>query len=59
MIHYVAQFFSASMLAKIGAMVAPFIVSLKLENAAIPPIIFGIFSALAAILALLLPETKG
>lgn len=50
---------AASMIARIGSMVAPFIISLKPISAAYPPIIFGIVPIIGAALVLLLPETKG
>lgn len=50
---------AASMIARIGSMVAPFIISLKVLNIAYPPIAFGIIPIIGALLVLLLPETKG
>lgn len=47
------------MIARIGSMVAPFILSLKLVNAAYPAIILGTMPLIGAILVLFLPETQG
>ncbi|XP_046386293.1 organic cation transporter protein-like [Ischnura elegans] len=48
---------AASMCARIGSLIAPFITTLDVFSPIIPPIIYGIFPLLAGILALLLPET--
>ncbi|XP_071448529.1 organic cation transporter protein-like [Hetaerina americana] len=48
---------AASMCARIGSLIAPFITTLDIFSPVIPPIIFGIFPLLAGILGLLLPET--
>ena len=50
---------TASMLARIGSMIAPFIVGLANQNFSIPPIIFGIGPLLGAILVCFMPETQG
>lgn len=48
-----------SMLARIGSMVAPFVVTLQSTALWLPPVIFGAAPLLAAVLCLLMPETKG
>lgn len=50
---------TASMIARIGSMVAPFVILMKAFGHIYPPIIFGIFPLIGAALALLLPETRG
>ncbi|XP_031621351.1 organic cation transporter protein isoform X2 [Contarinia nasturtii] len=50
---------TASMIARIGSMVAPFIITLKYISHIYPPIVFGIVPILGAALVLLLPETQG
>lgn len=50
---------AASMIARIGSMVAPFVITLKVINPAFPPIVLGIFPLIGAILVLRLPETCG
>lgn len=50
---------TASMIARIGSMVAPFIIALKVINIAYPPIILGVIPIIGACLVLLLPETRG
>lgn len=51
---------TASMLARIGSMVAPFIATgLSRFGHEIPPLIFGIVPIIGALLVLYLPETKG
>lgn len=49
----------ASMMARIGPMVAPFIISLKLVAPALPPIVLGIMPVISAVSLLMLPETRG
>lgn len=49
----------ASMLARVGSMVAPFIAGLAVVNATMPPIIFGIIPLVGAALVHFLPETRG
>ncbi|XP_037922446.1 organic cation transporter protein-like isoform X2 [Hermetia illucens] len=49
----------ASMIARIGSMLAPFVVGLGAANHALPPIIFGVVPLLGAIMVLWLPETMG
>lgn len=50
---------TASMIARIGSMVAPFVISLKVSSEIYPPIIFGIIPIIGAVLVLFLPETRG
>ncbi|CAG5095248.1 Similar to Orct2: Organic cation transporter-like protein (Drosophila melanogaster) [Cotesia congregata] len=50
---------TSSMCARIGSMVAPFVVSLSLVRGFLPPLIFGTFPLIGAVLALFLPETNG
>ncbi|XP_055297266.1 organic cation transporter protein isoform X2 [Sitodiplosis mosellana] len=50
---------TASMIARIGSMVAPFIITMKVLSHTYPPIVFGIFPLIGAALVLLLPETRG
>lgn len=50
---------TASMVARIGSMLAPFVASLKVTSHFLPPIIFGIIPLLGAAMVLYLPETKG
>lgn len=47
------------MIARVGSMVAPFVLSLKEVNAAFPAIILGVLPLVGAALVLLLPETQG
>lgn len=49
----------SSMMARVGSMVAPFVVGLNDVGRWMPPIAFGVMPILAALLCLLLPETKG
>nr|CAD7571644.1 unnamed protein product [Timema californicum] len=48
---------SASMCARIGSMVAPFVSSLNHFSYYIPPLLFGLSPLAAALLTFLLPET--
>lgn len=50
---------TASMIARIGSMVAPFLVSTKTYSYVLPPIILGVIPIIGALLVLLLPETVG
>lgn len=50
---------TASTVARIGSMVAPFVAGLSATAHWLPPIIFGIIPIIGAALVLLLPETKG
>ncbi|XP_050520905.1 organic cation transporter protein [Daktulosphaira vitifoliae] len=50
---------TASMCARIGSIVAPFVSSLGIINVYLPPLVFGTFPLVGAVLCLLLPETKG
>lgn len=49
----------ASMIARIGSMVAPFVIAFKVLSPAIPPLILGVIPLIGALLALRLPETCG
>lgn len=50
---------TASMLARVGSMTAPFVVSLNTTAIWLPPVVFGSTPVIASILCLFLPETKG
>ncbi|CAH1736231.1 organic cation transporter protein isoform X2 [Aphis gossypii] len=50
---------SASMCARIGSVIAPFVSSLGVFNVYLPPMIFGTVPLIGALLCLLLPETRG
>nr|XP_012223393.1 PREDICTED: organic cation transporter protein-like isoform X2 [Linepithema humile]XP_012223394.1 PREDICTED: organic cation transporter protein-like isoform X2 [Linepithema humile] len=50
---------TSSMCARLGSILAPFVVSLNYIEAWLPPIIFGILPLIGAALCLLLPETAG
>ncbi|GAB0094985.1 organic cation transporter protein [Sergentomyia squamirostris] len=50
---------TSSMIARIGSMVAPFVVGFNSIAFWIPPVIFGAVPLIGALLAFLLPETKG
>lgn len=50
---------TASMIARVGSMVAPFVIALKTTNPHIPPLALGILPIVGALLVLLLPETRG
>ncbi|XP_011504688.1 PREDICTED: organic cation transporter protein-like [Ceratosolen solmsi marchali] len=50
---------TSSMCARIGSMVAPFVVSLGTIKFWLPPIIFGVLPLIGAALCVLLPETAG
>lgn len=47
-----------SMMARFGAMIAPFVAGLRPYGQWCAPVAFGIFPMLSAVLCLLLPETK-
>lgn len=49
----------SSMMARVGSMVAPFVVGLNDVGRWMPPIAFGVMPLVAAGLCLLLPETRG
>lgn len=49
----------SSMMARVGSMVAPFVVGLNSVARWIPPVAFGVMPLIAALLCLLLPETRG
>lgn len=50
---------SASTVARIGSMVAPFVAGLKSVAFWLPPFIFGVFPIIGAVLVVFLPETQG
>lgn len=50
---------SASMAARLGTMLAPFVASLSQTSHALPPLIFGIIPIIGAGMVLFLPETNG
>ncbi|XP_024944011.1 organic cation transporter protein isoform X2 [Cephus cinctus] len=50
---------TSSMCARIGSMVAPFVVSLGLIKGWLPPIVFGTLPLMGAVLCFFLPETTG
>ncbi|XP_050453891.1 organic cation transporter protein-like isoform X2 [Cataglyphis hispanica] len=50
---------ASSMCARVGSIVAPFVVSLDYIESWLPPIIFGVLPLIGAALCLLLPETAG
>lgn len=50
---------SASTCARIGSMVAPFVAGLSSVAHWMPPVIFGVFPIIAAVLVVFLPETQG
>lgn len=47
-----------SMMARVGAMLAPFVANMKQYGKWCAPVAFGIFPIVAALLCLMLPETK-
>lgn len=47
------------MIARVGSMLAPFVISLKVSSEIYPPIIFGVIPIIGAVLVLFLPETRG
>ncbi|XP_023954324.1 organic cation transporter-like protein isoform X2 [Bicyclus anynana] len=49
----------SSMMARVGSMLAPFIIELKDVAAWMPPVGFAVFPLVAAFVSFLLPETKG
>lgn len=49
----------SSMTARVGSMVAPFVIDLQVFGSWVPPLMFGIPAILAGFATLLLPETKG
>lgn len=50
---------TASMIARIGSMLAPFLLDLKQINEKLPPIVFCVIPLIGAGLVLFLPETSG
>ncbi|CAH2238399.1 jg21104 [Pararge aegeria aegeria] len=49
----------SSMMARLGSMVAPFVAGLRPHGKWCAPIAFGVFPMIAALVCILLPETKG
>ncbi|XP_049872895.1 organic cation transporter protein-like [Pectinophora gossypiella] len=49
----------SSMMARVGAMIAPFVVELQDIASWVPPIVFGVVPLVAGCVTFLLPETKG
>ncbi|CAH0399853.1 unnamed protein product [Chilo suppressalis] len=49
----------SSMMARVGSMIAPFVIDLKLKAYWLPPLVFAVMPLIAGSLSLLLPETKG
>lgn len=50
---------AASMIARIGSMVAPFVLDLKVIHIGIPPVLFGVIPLIGALCVFMLPETNG
>ena len=50
---------TASMVARIGSMIAPFAITLQVIQPWLPPIVFGVIPLIGAVLAMFLPETQG
>uniref|UniRef100_A0A1B0C9J9 Major facilitator superfamily (MFS) profile domain-containing protein n=2 Tax=Lutzomyia longipalpis TaxID=7200 RepID=A0A1B0C9J9_LUTLO len=50
---------TSSMIARVGSMIAPFVVGADKAAPWLPPVIFGIVPIIGALLTFLLPETKG
>lgn len=50
---------TCSMLARVGSMVAPFVIALTAVQPSLPPIILGIVPLISAFLLVFLPETRG
>lgn len=49
----------SSMLARVGSMMAPFVIELRSVALWMPPVVFAILPLIAGFVTLLLPETKG
>ncbi|XP_075975688.1 organic cation transporter protein-like [Anticarsia gemmatalis] len=49
----------SSMIARVGSMIAPFVVELKYEAKWLPPVLFALAPTIAIFVTLILPETKG
>lgn len=49
----------SSMMARVGAMLAPFVIELRSEARWLPPVLFAIAPLIAGFVTFLLPETKG
>lgn len=49
----------SSMMARVGSMLAPFIIDLRAHAIWIPPVVFAIFPLIAGFVTFVLPETKG
>ncbi|XP_073955126.1 organic cation transporter protein-like [Choristoneura fumiferana] len=48
----------SSMMARVGSMIAPFVVALKPHGQWCAPVLFGVLPLISAVLCLMLPETK-
>lgn len=49
----------SSMMARVGSMLAPFVIDLRAQAIWLPPVIFAIFPLIAGFVTFILPETKG
>lgn len=49
----------SSMMARVGSMVAPFVIEMRDVATWIPPVLFAVFPLIATFITLVLPETKG
>lgn len=49
----------SSMMARVGSMLAPFVVDLRVQAIWMPPVVFAIFPLIAGFVTFILPETKG
>ncbi|CAH0719944.1 unnamed protein product, partial [Brenthis ino] len=49
----------SSMMARVGSMIAPFVIEMRDVAIWIPPVLFAIFPLVAACITFVLPETKG
>lgn len=49
----------SSMMARVGSMLAPFVIDLRAQAIWIPPVVFAIFPLIAGFVTFFLPETKG
>lgn len=49
----------SSMMARVGSMLAPFVIDLRAHAIWLPPVLFAIFPLIAGFVTFVLPETKG
>lgn len=49
----------SSMMARVGSMLAPFVIDLRAHALWLPPVVFAIFPLIAGFVTFILPETKG